>query len=121
MVLSPVLLFIKLRDSRLSFLKYLILGLIITLGITLTFAWSVHYSNKLLLVQYEYDLNAMSDIERYGNIKNENLEEVKHIETSLFGIGWQLKAIMTYVFYFPYLLIVYLIGREIKKMKINLK
>ena len=119
LILSPILLFIKLRDSKLKHLKYLILGLIITSGITLTFVWWANYSDELLLSHYGYDLNAMNDLERYGNIKSENLEKVKQIEISYFGIGWPLKAIMTYVFYSPYLLIVYLIGIVIKKMKIK--
>lgn len=95
-------------------MKYLVLGIIITAGITLTFAWRATYSDELLLSHYGYDLNAMNDLERYGNIKSEDLEKVKQIEISYFGIGWPLKAIMTYVFNSPYLLIVYLIRIIIK-------
>ena len=117
LILSPILLFIKLRKSKLNFLTYLILGLVITSGITLTFAWWADYSDKLLLNHYGYDLDAMNYSERYGNVKSENLEKVKQIEISYFGIGWPLKAIMTYVFYSPYLLIIYLIGIAFRKMK----
>lgn len=117
LILSPILLFIKLRKSKLNFLTYLILGLIITSGITFTFAWWADYSDKLLLNHYGYDLDAMNDSERYGNVESENLGKVKQIEISYFGIGWPLKAIMTYVFYLPYLLIVYPIGITFRKMK----
>ena len=113
LILSPILLFIKLRKSKLNFLTYLILGLVITL----TFAWWADYSDQLLLSHYGYDLDAMNDTDRYGNVKSENLEKVKQIEIGYFGIGWPLKAIMTYVFYFPYLLIIYPIGITIGKMK----
>ncbi len=117
LILSPILLFIKLGKSKLSFSTYLILGFVITLGITLTFAWWADYSDKLLLNHYGYDLNAMNDFERYGNVKSENLEKVKQIEISYFGIGWPLKAIMTYIFYSPYLIIIYLIGIKFRKIK----
>ena len=119
LIFTPIVLFVKLRNSRFRFLIYLILGLSITAGITLIFAWWANYSDELLLGHYGYDLNAMNDLERYGNIKSEDLENVKQIEISYFGIGWPLKAIMTYVFYSPYLLIVYLIGIVIKKMKLK--
>ena len=120
LILSPILLFIgiwKLKKSKFNFLTYLILGLVITAGITLTFAWWADYSDQLLLSHYGYNLDAMNDFERYGNVKSEDLEKVKQIEIGYFGIGWPLKAIMTYVFYCPYLLIVYLIGITIRKMK----
>jgi hypothetical protein len=122
LILSPIFLFIrirKLKQSKFNFLTYLVLGLVITAGITLTFAWWADYSDQLLLSHYGYDLDAMNDSERYGNVKSENLEKVKQIEIGYFGIGWPLKAIMTYVFYSPYLLIVYLIGLSFTKM--NLK
>jgi hypothetical protein len=117
LILSPILLYLKLKKFKFSFLTYLILGLAITAGITLTFAWWADYSDQLLLSHYGYDLDAMNDSERYGNVKREDLEKVKQIEIGYFGIGWPLKAIMTYVFYSPYLLIVYLIGITIRKMK----
>ena len=119
LILSPILLYIKLKKSKFSFLTYLTLGLVITAGITLTFAWWADYSDQLLLSHYGYDLDAMNESERYGNVKSEDLEKVKQIEIGYFGIGWPLKAIMTYVFYSPYLLIVYLIGIIIRKMKLK--
>ncbi|WP_423128064.1 hypothetical protein [Gaoshiqia sp. Z1-71] len=119
LIFIPIVLFVKLRNSKFRFLVYLIIGLIITAGITSIFAWWTNYSDELLLGNYGYDLNAMNDLERYGNIKSEDLEKVKQIEISYFGIGWPLKAIITYVYYSPYLLIVYLIGIAIKKMKLN--
>jgi hypothetical protein len=115
----PVLLFIKLRDSKSRLLAYIILGLIITSGITLTFAWWADYSDTLLLNHYGYDLDAMNDSKRYGNVTSENMEKVKQIEISYFGIGWPVKAILTYIFYSPYLLIVYLIGIAFRKMKLK--
>jgi len=105
------------ESNKIWLLTYLILGLIITAGITWTFAWWTDYSDQLLMSHYGYDFDAMNDTERFGKVLDENLERVKELEIGHFGIGWPLKAIMTYIFYSPYLLIVYLIGKVIRKMK----
>jgi hypothetical protein len=95
----------------------LTLGLIITATITLIFAWWTDISNEILLSHYGYDLDAMNDIERFTNVTEENMKRVKTLEISIMGIGWPLKAIMTYVFYSPFLLLVYLITYLFKKYK----
>lgn len=93
----------------------MIIGIIITATITLTFAWWVDTSNQILLSHYGYDFDAMNDPERFANVSAENMERVKSLEISMMGIGWPLKAIMTYVFYSPYVLIVYLIVYLVKR------
>lgn len=70
---------------------------------------------------YGYDFDAMNDTERFQNVERENLANIKQLEIGYFGIDWPLKAIMSFVFYSPYLLIVYLIGQVIRKMKRNNK
>ena len=120
LISTPILLFYGVKKWSLikfDFLTYLILGIIITAGITWTFAWWADYSDQLLMSHYGYDFDAMNDTERFGKVQNENLEKVKQLEIGYFGIGWPLKAIMTYIFYAPYLLIVYLIGQFIRKVK----
>ncbi len=115
----PIFLFIAIKKSprlRFKFLLYLIVSSVLTVGIMFTFAWWAYYSDQLLMSHYGYNFDAMNDIERYGNIATENLEKVKQLEFSHFGIGWPLKAIMTYIFYSPYLIIVYFIGQLIIKM-----
>lgn len=117
---APILLFVviqKINRLKFRFLIYLILGLITTSGITLTFAWWTDTSNQLLLSHYGYDHYAMNETERFAKVADKNMERVKKLETSLFGVGWPVKAIMTFVFYSPYLLIVYLIGLLISRMK----
>jgi len=43
------------------------------------------------------------------------MDRVKSLETSIMGIGWPLKAFMTFVFYTPFLLIVYFFSYLIGK------
>ena len=116
----PIILFVGLKKwnrLRFNFLTYLIIGLILTAGITLAFAWWTDYSDQLLMNHYGYDFDAMNETDRFENVEPENLETVKKLEIGYFGIGWPLKAIMTFVFYSPYLLIVYLVGHLITKAK----
>jgi hypothetical protein len=122
LISTPILLFYgvkKWSQSKFNFLTYIILGIIITAGITLIFAWWADYSDQLLMSHYGYDFDAMNDTERFGKVQDANLEKVKQLEIGYFGIGWPLKAIMSYVFYSPYLLIVYLVGQSIKRMKLK--
>ena len=120
LIAVPIILFVAIKKwnrLKFDFMAYLILGLILTAGIMWTFAWWADYSNQLLMSHYGYDFDAMNDIERFQNVERENLEKVKQLEIGYFGIGWPLKAIMTFVFYSPYLLIVYIIGQFIKRTK----
>ncbi len=101
-------------------MTYLILSLIITLGITWTFAWWTDTSDSLLLSYYGYDFEAMNETDRFNKVKSENLERVKELETANFGVGWPVKAIMGFVYYSPYLLIVYPIGQLIRTKRKNM-
>lgn len=116
----PILLFVglnKRKQLRFNFLTYLTIGLILTAAITLTFAWWTDYSDQLLMSHYGDDFNAMNETDQFEKVETKNLERVKQLEIGYFGIGWPLQAIMTFVFYLPYLLIVYLVGHLITKAK----
>jgi hypothetical protein len=116
----PILLFVGIKKwnrPRLNFLTYLTVGLLITAGITWTFAWWADYSDQLLMSQYGYDFDAMNETDRFEKVESENLEKVKQLEIGYFGIGWPLQAIMTFIFYSPYLLMVYLVGQLITRTK----
>jgi hypothetical protein len=118
LLISPILLlrFINRTNIKNKFVSYLTIGLFLTALITVIFAWWAYTSDLLLLKHYGYDIEGMNETEYYGNVLPENLDKVKILETSIMGVGWPIKAIMTYVFYSPYLLIIYgvknLIGRE---------
>lgn len=107
------------RNVKYTFLAYLTLGILITTSITLTFAWLADISNQILLSHYGYDFDAWNDTERFANVTEENMERVKSLESSMMGIGWPLKAILTYIFYSPYLLLVYLITYIVKRNKMK--
>jgi hypothetical protein len=116
---SPVLILFGLRKFNLksNFIVYLILGITITSILTLLFAWWSDASNQMLLTHYGYDFEAMDETERFKNVSAQNMERVKSLEVSMMGIGWPLKAFMTYMIYCPYLLLIYLISFFLKKYK----
>lgn len=109
--LSPIFIVWRLNRFviRYNFIIYLTFGILTTLAIALTFGWWTDYSDNKLLEHFGYNVNAMNDKERFEKVSPDNMEKVKSIERSLMGIGWPLKVILTYVFYSPYLLIVYLV------------
>lgn len=109
LLISPPLLlrFIRRTNIKYKFVAYLTIGVMLTALITLIFAWWNHTSDLLLLKHYGYDIDGMNETEFYGRVLPENLDKVKSLETSIMGIGWPLKAIITFVFYSPYLLIIY--------------
>ncbi|OIV42324.1 hypothetical protein [Flavobacterium johnsoniae] len=109
LVISPILLLNKLykRDLKMLFISYLITSIAITFSLVLIMAWWSHFSIELLLSHYGYDSNLLTEAERLKNVTAENLDRVKTLDSSRMGIGWPLKAILFYIFYSPYLLIVY--------------
>ena len=100
-------------------MAYLFSGLLITSLLIMLFAWWSDFSVKVLLYSYGYDFNGMDFSESCKNVADENLMKVKQLRKGLTGIGWPLKAIMIYIYYWPYLLIVYIIGYVFKKPKTN--
>lgn len=116
----PIFLFLKRKKWNLlkfEFISYLFLGMIISAAIISIFNWWTNFSNELLLSNYGYDFDAMNDTDRFRKVAIENLERVKQIEISQSGIGWPLKAIFMFIFYSPYLLLVYLFGQLIIRIK----
>ena len=116
LIVSPLFLINKLNKLKVkyNFILYLISATIITSILTLFFAWWSHYSNEILLSYYGYKFDSINEFE---NVSAENLDEVKKLEISMMGIGWPLKAIMSYLVYCPYLLIVYIVSFFYTKMK----
>ena len=124
LIAVPALLFAGIKKwykLKFEFIAFLVLGLILSGGIIWTLAWWTDYSDELLMSHYGYDLDAMNDTERFQNVESVNLERVKQLETGYYGIGWPLKATMSFIFYSPYLLFVYLIGQILITMKMKNK
>jgi hypothetical protein len=116
LIVSPLFLINKLNrmNMKYNFIVYLISAILITSILTLLFAWWTNYSNKILLSHYGYNFDSMNGFE---NVSAENLDRVKNLEMSMMGIGWPLKAIMSYLIYSPYLLIVYIVSFFYAKRK----
>ncbi len=112
LILSPILIIRRLNklNIKFKFVTYIIIGIVATSIITFIFAWWGYKSNRILLNHYGYNIDGMGENEYYGNILPENLDRVKSLEKNIMGIGWPLKAIMSYIFYCPYLLIIYILS-----------
>ena len=125
LLISPILLlrFINRTNIKYKFISYLTIGVFLTALMTIVFSWWADTSDLLLLRHYGYDIDGMNETEFYGKVLPENLDRVKSLETSIMGIGWPLKAIITFVFYSPYLLIIYgvtyLNGRKTRKTELQ--
>lgn len=109
LLICPILLlrFINRKNIKYKFISYLSIGIVLAVIVVFAFAWWSDTSNLLLLKHYGYNINGMNEKEFYGKVLPENMEKVKSLEISIMGIGWPLKAIMAFMFYSPYLLIVY--------------
>lgn len=103
-----ILVVLKRLKTRRPLILYSIFSLILLGVIILFFAWWSYKSDLLLLKHYGYNIDGMNYSEFYGNVAPENMENVKSIETSVMGIGWQLKAFFGYLMFIPYLIIVYI-------------
>jgi xanthine/uracil permease len=117
LVLSPILIIRSLnkRNTKYKFIAYLSIGIVVTALLTVVFAWWSHTSDLMLLAYYGYNLDGMNETEYYSQVAGENMERVKSLETNIMGIGWPLKAIITFLIYIPYLFIVYLIAYRVQK------
>ena len=80
-------------------------------------AWWSSKSTEILLSQNGYNFDAMNYEERFGNVAKENLEKVKNLEISKNGIGWPVKVMFIYPFYFVYMLLIFLVMNFISKRK----
>jgi amino acid transporter len=121
LIILPVVLLNKLykRDSKKVFTIYIITAVTATFILVLILAWWSHFSIEILLSHYGYDADLLTETERLRNVSAENLDRVKTLDTSRMGIGWPLKAILFYIFYSPYLLIVYFGSYFYKKSKLK--
>lgn len=109
LLLGPIFIlrYLNRTNTKYKFISYLAISLFLSACIMCVFAWWGHTSNKLLLTHYGYNFEGWNDKENYAQVAPENLERVKTLMTSAIGIGWPLKAMMAYAFYFPYIWIVY--------------
>jgi len=121
LILSPILLLRRINKSKIKFkfITYLIIGLILTAIIVLIFAWWADTSDLILLRHYGYNIDGMNETEFYGKVSPENMDKVNSLVTSISGIGWPVKAFLMFIFYSPYLLVVYFLNYLSHKLKLK--
>lgn len=119
LILSPVFILRMINRGRIKykFLVYISISLVTTLIIMVYFAWWSDESDTMLLRHYGFDDDGLNEPERFLNVSAENIERVKKIEKRGSGLGWPVRAIMSYVWFLPYLFIVYGVYYLINKIK----
>jgi hypothetical protein len=120
-IISPILILVILKRLKIkqTLILYSLIGLF-TLGVLILIsAWWSYESNLILLKHYGYNIDGMNYNEFYGNVSHENIEKVRSLETSIMGIGWQVKAFFGYVTLIPYLVFVYIGKIMIQRLKKN--
>jgi hypothetical protein len=123
LILSPIFIFIRTEkhsQSKFYFIIYIFFTLVLTAGIMVGLACWNDAVNEILLNHYKalsFNNDFATNQFSLENVKPENLKRVEQLKASYFGIGWPLKAIMSFVFYAPYPVIIYLIGQVIRRRK----
>ena len=112
LVVLPVLILkiINKSNIKFKFIIYLTLATIISFIITFFLAWWSYISDKIMLEYYGFNFEAMNEDERYKNVLPENIENVKRINISVMGIGWLVKAFISFTIYYPYLMLIYIVN-----------
>ncbi|TXD63995.1 hypothetical protein [Polaribacter glomeratus] len=114
-VIFPILILKRLKKNIL--LNYTLISLLILAILIIIFTWWNNQSDLILLNYFGYNINGMNHNEIYENVASMNLEKVKHLETSIMGIGWPLKAVLGFVTFIPYLIFVYIGKMVLNRMK----
>ena len=110
MIASPVVILVALNKlkARYKFATFIGVGVITTAIIAVIFGWWSDASKEILLLHYGYDFEAMNETERFAKVSEDNMERVKTLEMSAMGVGWPVRALISYLVYSPYLLTLYL-------------
>lgn len=108
----PILMFLAIQFNRKMKRYFMIGGTLLIFILPIAAAWWVDKSTEILLIHYDalvYSNDFGTYIFSTDKVKPENLSRVAQLESSYFGLGWPLKAIMTSILYIPVVLIIYLI------------
>lgn len=117
-IATPILIYWRLQKRsklRYRFLTYLVWSLVLSGILVFAFVWWGDYSSQLLLRFYGVDLTAVTEADRYAQVLAENRERVHQLEISYWGMGWPLKGLFVCAICWPYLIVVYFVGFELKK------
>lgn len=118
-ILTPILLFVILKKLNTKYFSvfYFLMGGVVTGVIICFLSWWIDQSNCILLEYYGYNMYGMNIAESYDKVLPENLERVKEIEISTMGIGWPLKALVGFIIFSPYLVVIFLGARIIERIR----
>lgn len=123
LLIHPILILKYLKTNNiLNFIRFFIFCLISSMILCVFAAWWLDKGQKdLLLYFYGYNDEDRFMGDPFKSVKKEHMDKVIELYESGSGIGWPLKAILTYIFYLPYLTIVYLLTYFINKYKMKKK
>lgn len=94
------------------------LSVILIITLSFVFGWWTHYSDKILLQWYGYNLELMPDTpDRYINVAPQDKERVETLRMGYMGIGWPLQIIYSLVFVVPFAVIIPIFFYVFKKNK----
>lgn len=119
LIIWPIVLLNTLQKRKFNnvLLSYSAISIISTFLLFLAVAWWVYYSNEILMSHYGFDFDAMNFTEGLKNVTSENTTKINLLHKNRLGIGWPLKAFLSFPLYIPYLLFVYLGTRMYLKIK----
>jgi hypothetical protein len=123
LLIHPILILKYLKINKiLNFTRFFIICLISSLILCVFAAWWLDKGQKdLLLYSYGYNDEDTFMGDPFKSVKKEHMDKAIELYESSFGIGWPIKAILSYIFYLPYLIIVYLLIYFINKYKMKKK
>lgn len=106
----PIVILVILRMQRkatfVKFMTHAVVGLLITMSVT---GWWTDYSMHMQLEELGFDRTALY-AEKYADVDPADLETVRRLERSSFGLSWPVKVLIGFVALgIPYLFTVYVV------------
>ena len=102
--------------SRFRFIAYLLLSLSLGGTVLTTSIWWDDTCTQLQIEAYGYDLDSMTDKDRFAKVAPENIQTVERLMISHMGVGWPVKVIFAYPLYMVYHMGIFCFGWLIRKV-----
>ena len=111
LIIHPVFVLSYLKKkNKFSATNFFIISVLVSLLLCLVSVWWFEEGqNNILLNYYGFNREDMYNGDPFKSVTKENLSKVEKLYDNMFGLGWPIKAVVSYIFYFPYLLLMYLI------------
>jgi len=120
-LITPILILLSLLEifRKNIFIPYLVINLLTSALLIFLSVGIFSVSDEYIMEYYGYNFDGMSIEENYENVSFENIERVKQLEMSMMGIGRTFKAIFAYIFFIPYILLVYILKFILPVLKLQ--